>query len=78
MINLWSFPSLFLRPKAKSPPQDLLLKFEKEQTLKEQAQESSLFVFNLGLAKMKCCLLMNGLVSDPNEVLLTYTLGLHD
>ncbi|XP_068312697.1 UDP-glucose:glycoprotein glucosyltransferase-like [Pyrus communis] len=54
-------------PKAKSPPQDLLLKLEKEQTFKELSQESSMFVFKLGLAKLQCCLLMNGLVLDSNE-----------
>ncbi|XP_044490237.1 UDP-glucose:glycoprotein glucosyltransferase isoform X2 [Mangifera indica] len=54
-------------PKAKSPPQDLLLKLEKEQTLKEQSQETTMFVFKLGLAKLQSCLLMNGLVYDSNE-----------
>ncbi|KAK1548954.1 hypothetical protein Q3G72_001893 [Acer saccharum] len=54
-------------PKAKSPPQDLLLKLENEQTFKEHAQDSSMFVFKLGLDKMQCCLLMNGLVYDSNE-----------
>lgn len=53
--------------KAKSPPQDLLLKLEKEQTYKELSQESSMFVFKLGLAKLQCGLLMNGLVVDSNE-----------
>lgn len=63
-------PLCFCRPKAKSPPQDLLLKLEKEQTFKELSQESSMFVFRLGLAKLQCCLLMNGLVYDSSEVLL--------
>ncbi|KAJ0010856.1 hypothetical protein Pint_33129 [Pistacia integerrima] len=54
-------------PKAKSPPQDLLLKLEKEQSLKEKSQEISMFVFKLGLAKLQSCLLMNGLVFDSNE-----------
>ncbi|MCL7030306.1 hypothetical protein MKW94_012163, partial [Papaver nudicaule] len=54
-------------PKVKSPPQDVLLKLQKELTFKERAEESSLFVFNLGLFKLKCCLLMNGLVSEPTE-----------
>ncbi|XP_057977897.1 UDP-glucose:glycoprotein glucosyltransferase [Malania oleifera] len=56
-----------LLPKVKSPPQDILLKVEKEQTFKELSEESSMFVFKLGLAKLRCCLLMNGLVSDSNE-----------
>ncbi|XP_015878960.3 UDP-glucose:glycoprotein glucosyltransferase isoform X1 [Ziziphus jujuba] len=54
-------------PKAKSHPQDLLLKLEKEQTFKELSLETSMFVFKLGLAKQQCCLLMNGLVIDSNE-----------
>ncbi|KAK0591027.1 hypothetical protein LWI29_034667 [Acer saccharum] len=57
-------------PKANSPPQNLLLKLEKEQTFKEHAQDSSIFVFKLGLAKMQCCLLMNGLVYDSSEEVL--------
>ncbi|XAR56342.1 hypothetical protein NMG60_11036790 [Bertholletia excelsa] len=56
-----------LLPKAKSPPQDTLLKLEKEHTFDEQSQESSMFVFKLGIAKRRCCLLMNGLVFDANE-----------
>lgn len=62
--------SLFCRPKAKSPPQDTLLKLEKERTSDERSQGSSMFVFKLGLDKLKCSLLMNGLVHDPTEVLL--------
>ncbi|XP_065869567.1 UDP-glucose:glycoprotein glucosyltransferase isoform X2 [Euphorbia lathyris] len=54
-------------PKVKSPPQDILLKLEKEQTFKELSQESSMSVFKLGLYKLQCCLLMNGLVSDSSE-----------
>ncbi len=57
------------RPKVKSPPQGILLKLEREQTYKERAHESTIFVFKLGLAKLQCCLLMNGLVLDSNEVL---------
>ncbi|PSS19044.1 UDP-glucose:glycoprotein like [Actinidia chinensis var. chinensis] len=56
-----------LLPKATSPPQDTLLKLEKEQTFSELSQESSMFVFKLGLIKLRCCLLMNGLVIDANE-----------
>ncbi|CAL5377309.1 unnamed protein product [Camellia sinensis] len=56
-----------LLPKAKSPPQDALLKLETEQTFTELSQESSMFVFKLGLVKLQCCLLMNGLVVDANE-----------
>ncbi|XVE93241.1 hypothetical protein REPUB_Repub01dG0173400 [Reevesia pubescens] len=54
-------------PKAKSPPQEILLKLEKEQTFKELSQESSLFVFKLGVGKLQCSLLMNGLVFDSSE-----------
>lgn len=53
--------------KAKSPPQDILLRLEKGADFKEAADASSLFVFNLGLSKLKCCLLMNGLVFEPTE-----------
>ncbi|XVF67689.1 hypothetical protein PTKIN_Ptkin10aG0141700 [Pterospermum kingtungense] len=53
--------------KAKSPPQEILLKLEKEQTFKELSQESSFFVFKLGLGKLRCSLLMNGLVFDSSE-----------
>ncbi|CAN4108103.1 unnamed protein product [Withania somnifera] len=52
---------------AKNPPQDTLLKLEKEHTFKELSEESSLFVFKLGLAKRQCCLLFNGLVHDTTE-----------
>lgn len=54
-------------PKAKTPPQDMLQKLEKEKTFMDQSQESSMFVFKLGLTKLKCCLLMNGLVSESSE-----------
>ncbi|XP_050375561.1 UDP-glucose:glycoprotein glucosyltransferase [Argentina anserina] len=54
-------------PKVKSPPQGILLKLEKEQTYKDLAHESTIFVFKLGLSKLQCCLLMNGLVLDSNE-----------
>ncbi|KAG5248502.1 UDP-glucose:glycoprotein glucosyltransferase [Salix suchowensis] len=57
-------------PKVKSPPQDILLKLAKEQTYKELSQESSMFVFKLGLNKLQCCLLMNGLVFDSSEEVL--------
>eukprot|EP00257_Ricinus_communis_P021573 XP_015581097.1 UDP-glucose:glycoprotein glucosyltransferase isoform X1 [Ricinus communis] len=53
--------------KVKSPPQDILLKLEKEKEFKELSQESSVAVFKLGLYKLQCCLLMNGLVSDSRE-----------
>ncbi|KAK4757504.1 hypothetical protein SAY87_018805 [Trapa incisa] len=54
-------------PKTKTPPQDLLLKLEKDKSFKELSWESSLSVFKLGLANMHCVLLMNGLVLDANE-----------
>ncbi|CAK7357042.1 unnamed protein product [Dovyalis caffra] len=57
-------------PKVKAPPQEILLKLEKEQTYKELSQESSMFVFKLGLNKLQCCLLMNGLVFDSSEEVL--------
>ncbi|KAL1553421.1 UDP-glucose:glycoprotein glucosyltransferase isoform X2 [Salvia divinorum] len=54
-------------PRVKTPPQDTLLKLEKDQTLNELSAESSLFAFKLGFAKLECSLLMNGLVYEPNE-----------
>ncbi|CAH9082160.1 unnamed protein product [Cuscuta europaea] len=54
-------------PEAKSPPQDTLLKLERDNTFKEVSEESSLFVSKLGLSKLQCSLLMNGLVTDPSE-----------
>ncbi|KAG7031006.1 UDP-glucose:glycoprotein glucosyltransferase, partial [Cucurbita argyrosperma subsp. argyrosperma] len=56
-----------LLPKTKSPPQDVLLKLEKEQTFKDLAEESSMFIFSRGLSKLECSLLMNGLVLDSSE-----------
>lgn len=56
-----------LLPTAKSPPQDILLKLEKEKPFDELSQESSNFAFKLGLTKLQCCLLMNGLVYDSSE-----------
>ncbi|KAJ4966264.1 hypothetical protein NE237_018113 [Protea cynaroides] len=56
-----------LLAKAKSPPQDTLLKLEKDLTFKEKAEESSLFVYKLGLSKLQCCLLMNGLIYESSE-----------
>ncbi|MBA0717017.1 hypothetical protein Golax_004863 [Gossypium laxum] len=53
--------------KAKSSPQEILLKLKKEQTFKEMSQESSLSVFKLGVGTLQCCLLMNGLVFDSSE-----------
>ncbi|KAI8555132.1 hypothetical protein RHMOL_Rhmol05G0150600 [Rhododendron molle] len=56
-----------LSSKVKTPPQDTLLKLEKELTFNELSQESSMFAFKLGLANLQCCLLMNGLVLDSTE-----------
>ncbi|KAF8672264.1 hypothetical protein HU200_049461 [Digitaria exilis] len=53
---------------AKSHPQDVLLKLQKENMYKEEAEESSRFVYKLGLYKLQCCLLMNGLVHESNEI----------
>uniref|UniRef100_A0A3B5YVU0 UDP-glucose:glycoprotein glucosyltransferase n=2 Tax=Triticum aestivum TaxID=4565 RepID=A0A3B5YVU0_WHEAT len=52
---------------AKSHPQDVLLKLQKENLYKQEAEENSRFVHKLGLYKLQCCLLMNGLVHEPNE-----------
>ncbi|KAL0920817.1 hypothetical protein M5K25_009987 [Dendrobium thyrsiflorum] len=53
--------------KAKSPPQDMLLKVEKEPKYKEEAEGTTHFVYKLGLSKLQCCLLLNGLVHEPSE-----------
>uniref|UniRef100_A0A0D9XKJ1 UDP-glucose:glycoprotein glucosyltransferase n=1 Tax=Leersia perrieri TaxID=77586 RepID=A0A0D9XKJ1_9ORYZ len=52
---------------AKSHPQDVLLKLQKEDMHKQEAEESSRFVHKLGLYKLPCCLLMNGLVHESSE-----------
>ncbi|KAL3020684.1 hypothetical protein AAZX31_05G157300 [Glycine max] len=61
--------------KVKSPPQEILLKLYKNQKLKELSQESSKFVFKLGLSKLQCSLLMNGLVIDPTKEALINALN---
>ncbi|XP_020594123.1 UDP-glucose:glycoprotein glucosyltransferase-like [Phalaenopsis equestris] len=53
--------------KTKSPPQDLLLKIEKEPKYKEEAEGTTHFVYKLGLSKLQCCLLLNGLVHEPSS-----------
>ncbi|KAK7247307.1 hypothetical protein RIF29_42188 [Crotalaria pallida] len=62
-------------PKVKSPPQEILVQLHKEQELKELSQESSKFVFKLGLSTLQCSLLMNGLVMDPTEEALINALN---
>ncbi|KAI5389845.1 hypothetical protein KIW84_075234, partial [Lathyrus oleraceus] len=59
----------------KSPPQEILLKLKKEPELKELSQESSKTVFKLGLSKIQCSLLMNGLFIDPTEEALLNALN---
>ncbi|KAL4183985.1 hypothetical protein AMTRI_Chr11g101090 [Amborella trichopoda] len=53
--------------KVKSPPNDVLLKLEKETVFMDKVEESTLSVFKLGLSKLGSCLLMNGLVYESNE-----------
>jgi UDP-glucose:glycoprotein glucosyltransferase len=60
------------RSGAKSHPQDVLLKLLKESSYKQEAEENSRFVHKLGLYKLQCCLLMNGLVQESNEVIIRY------
>ncbi|KAI5390090.1 hypothetical protein KIW84_075422 [Lathyrus oleraceus] len=62
-------------PKVKSPPQEILLKLKKGPELKELSQESSKTVFKLGLSKIQCSLLMNGLFIDPAEEALLNALN---
>ncbi|KAI4342257.1 hypothetical protein MLD38_026900 [Melastoma candidum] len=54
-------------PKTKTPPQDILLKLERDQSFQLTAQESSIFVYKLGFGNGGCHLLMNGLVLEANE-----------
>jgi UDP-glucose:glycoprotein glucosyltransferase len=64
------------RSKAKSPPQDVLLSIQQENKFKEEAEESSLFSFKIGLYKLGCSLLMNGLVHEASEVkFIVYPVG---
>uniref|UniRef100_A0A7N0UES8 UDP-glucose:glycoprotein glucosyltransferase n=1 Tax=Kalanchoe fedtschenkoi TaxID=63787 RepID=A0A7N0UES8_KALFE len=56
-----------LIPKSADPPQDMLLKLVKDHRIKELSQESSMFVFKMGLAEQQCCLLFNGLVYESSE-----------
>lgn len=56
-----------LMPTAKTPPQDILLKLEKERSFSELSRESSMSVSRLGISKLGCCLLMNGLVYESSE-----------
>lgn len=59
---------------AKSPPQDALLDIQQKNKFKEEAEESSLFSFKIGLYKLGCSLLMNGLVHEASEVkFIVYT-----
>ncbi|KAJ4784375.1 UDP-glucose:glycoprotein glucosyltransferase 1 [Rhynchospora pubera] len=53
--------------RAKLPPQDVLLNIQRENKFKEEAAESSLFSFKIGLYKLGCSLLMNGLVREASE-----------
>ncbi|TKY71358.1 UDP-glucose:glycoprotein glucosyltransferase [Spatholobus suberectus] len=62
-------------PKVKSPPQEILIKLEKETELKKLSQKSSMLVFKLGWSKIHCSLLMNGLVIDPTEEALLNALN---
>lgn len=56
-----------LKSKANSPPQEILLKMKSELTFKERADQSTIFVFKLGLSRMQPCLLMNGLVYGSSQ-----------
>jgi UDP-glucose:glycoprotein glucosyltransferase len=64
---------LYLQTKGKISTARYITKAGEGETFMEESQESSMFVFKLGLAKLQCCLLMNGLVFDSNqEVLLKF------
>ncbi|KAH7387951.1 hypothetical protein KP509_16G050200 [Ceratopteris richardii] len=51
-----------IRSRAKSPPQEVLLKLEEGSDYDESFLKSTLFVYKLGLQDMQPCLLMNGVV----------------
>ncbi|KAG0448863.1 hypothetical protein HPP92_027626 [Vanilla planifolia] len=53
--------------RAKSLPHETLLELEKESNFKEKVEGSSHFVYKLGLYKLHCCLLLNGLVHESSE-----------
>ncbi|XP_068649445.1 UDP-glucose:glycoprotein glucosyltransferase [Aristolochia californica] len=55
------------RSKSSSLAREILLNLDKELASKEKFEESSFFVFKLGLSKLQCCLLMNGLVYESTE-----------
>ncbi|GKD98736.1 UDP-glucose:glycoprotein glucosyltransferase, partial [Tanacetum coccineum] len=55
--------------KEKTPPQDNLLKIEKDQSFRKSSQESSLFIFKLGMSKLECSFLMNGLINSRTDIL---------
>lgn len=56
-----------LKSKSNSPPQEILLKMKNELTFKERADQSTFFVYKLGLSRMQPCLLMNGLVYGSSQ-----------
>ncbi|KAJ9552536.1 hypothetical protein OSB04_016581 [Centaurea solstitialis] len=63
-----------LLPLAKTPPEDTLLKLEKDQSFLEPTQASSLFIFKLGVAKLECSLLMKDLSTITTSLYLLYLL----
>ncbi|CAA7402965.1 unnamed protein product [Spirodela intermedia] len=56
-----------LQSKPRTLPRDTLIELGKDLSFKKEAEESSLFVFKLGLARRECSLLMNGLVFEATE-----------
>ncbi|MCO5576449.1 hypothetical protein L7F22_030259 [Adiantum nelumboides] len=57
-----------IKSRAKSPPEEILLKLEKGSEYEESALQSSLFVYKLGLQEMQPCLLMNGVVHTSTSL----------
>eukprot|EP00250_Pteridium_aquilinum_P011892 c20372_g1_i1 orf=227-5122(+) len=57
-----------IRARAKSPPQEILLKLEKGSENEESILQSTLFVYKLGLQELQPCLLMNGVVHTSTSL----------
>ncbi|XP_078432136.1 EMS-MUTAGENIZED BRI1 SUPPRESSOR 1 isoform X2 [Wolffia australiana] len=57
----------FLKSKSVNLPQETLNDLQNDLKFKKEAEESSLLVFNLGLSKRSCSLLMNGLIFEATE-----------
>ncbi|PKU85714.1 UDP-glucose:glycoprotein glucosyltransferase [Dendrobium catenatum] len=67
---------MICRAKAKSPPQDMLLKVEKEPKYKEEAEGTTHFVYKLGLSKLRLSLGIPKWPLEFQDGLFSHTLAL--